>query len=438
MDENRLRSGRCLEVQYLGSAAPFSNSYEPGSSTQQSSPNVQYCASAQQHFCVVTETYPPDINGVAITLSLLVNGLRARGNRVSVVHPRPRKQRGSHDIDPDDIQVRGLPLPGYHGLQFGVPSAQSLRRAWSYEAPAVVYVATEGPLGWSAVRAAHSLGIPSVSGFHTNFHSYCKHYRVGWLEQVALRYLQWFHNQTEATLVTNEELRAQLRQAGFRNVSILERGVNADQFSPGHRSFELRRQWGLSEHDLALIYVGRIAAEKNLSLAIDAYHAIKRSNERCKLVLVGDGPLRQSLQRQHPDLIFAGMRTGDDLGRHYASGDVFLFPSETETFGNVTLEAMASGLAVVAYDYACARLHITTGKNGISAPVGDARSFVTSAWALSLDALAIERIRRQARDYATQLNWSHVVEKFETLLKNARKPHRIESASPLTRRRLAV
>ena len=418
MEENRLRSGRRLEVQRLGSIAHSS-----------------------QRFCVVTETYPPDINGVAITLALLVNGLRARGNRVSVVHPRQREQqhpRASYDTHLDDIQVRGMPLPGYHGLQFGVPAARLLKRAWTHNPPTAVYVATEGPLGWSAVRTAHKVGIPSLSGFHTNFHSYCKHYRVGWLQQVALRYLRWFHNQTERTLVTNEELRAQLQQAGFANVSILERGVDAERFSPRHRSLQLRRHWGLSEGDIALIYVGRIAAEKNLDVAIDAYHTIKRSNEGCKFVLVGDGPLRQRLQRHHPDLIFAGMRMGDDLARHYASGDVFLFPSETETFGNVTLEAMASGLAVVAYNYACARLHITDGDNGITAPFGDASAFIASACALSRDAMAIERIRRQARDYATRLSWSHVVEKFETLLTNACNPGRSESATPLTRRRFAV
>src|SRR5215469_2022260 len=418
MEENRLRSGRRLEVQHLGSVAHSSH-----------------------RLCVVTETYPPDINGVAITLALLVNGLRARGNEVSVVYPNPREPQhpqGSYDTYPHDIQVQGMPLPGYHGLQFGVPAARLLKQAWSHHPPTAVYVATEGPLGWSAVRTAHKVGIPSLSGFHTNFHSYCKHYRVGWLQQVALRYLRWFHNQTERTLVTNEELRAQLQQAGFANVSILERGVDAERFSPRHRSLELRRHWGLSEGDIALIYVGRIAAEKNLGVAIDAYHAIKRSNEECKFVLVGDGPLRQSLQRDHPDLIFAGMRMGDDLARHYASGDVFLFPSETETFGNVTLEAMASGLAVVAYNYACARLHITDGDNGITAPFGDASAFIASAYALSRDAMAIERIRRQARDYATRLSWSHVVEKFETLLTNARNPSRSESATPLTRRRLAI
>ncbi len=226
------------------------------------------------------------------------------------------------------------------------------------------------------------MGIPAVSGFHTNFHSYCKHYGVGWLQHVALRYLRWFHNQTERTLVSNEELRDQLQDVGFLNVGIIERGVDSQLFTPERRCTELRREWGLSKDDLALIYVGRIAAEKNLAVAVEAYRAIKRCNGRIKFVLVGDGPQRQSLQRENPDLIFTGMRMGEELGKHYASADVFLFPSETETFGNVTLEAMASGLAVVAYNYACAKLHITNGETGVLVKFGDANSFVGSACAL--------------------------------------------------------
>lgn len=440
MEENRLRNSDRLETQRLESVA-FPDTFEFSPLAREIEAPSRFSSSTQHHFCFVTETYPPEINGVAITLALLVNGLRARGNAVSVVHPRQRatqKSNGSSNGDVHDIEIRGLPLPGYHGLQFGLPAGGLLRRAWSRNPPRAVYVATEGPLGWSAIRAAKKLDIPTVSGFHTNFHSYCRHYRVGWLQQTALRYLRWVHNQTERTLVTNEELRVRLQDAGFRNVSILERGVDAQRFAPQHRSVDLRREWGLSDNDLALTYVGRIAAEKNLTVAIEAYHAIKRFNERSKFVLVGDGPLRQSLQRQHPALIFAGMRTGDDLARHYASGDVFLFPSETETFGNVTLEAMASGLAVVAYNYACARLHIANGETGVSASFGDSKAFVNSACALSREPLTIKRIRRQARQYATYLSWSRVVEKLETLLVGAGREKRTISASSLTRRRLAV
>jgi glycosyltransferase involved in cell wall biosynthesis len=436
MEENLVRGSVGSHEQALDSAARFSHVEERSSAAREFESQVQSDFN-QQHICVVTETYPPEVNGVAITLSRLVSGLRARGNSVSVVHPGQSSRGGLHR-ELDDIEVRGLPLPGYHGLQFGMPAGRILKQAWSHHRPAAVYVATEGPLGWSAVRTARSMNIPALSGFHTNFHHYCRHYGVGWLQHAALRYLRWFHNHTERTLVSNEELRAQLQDGGFCNVGIIERGVDSKLFTPQRRSTELRQEWGLSEDDPALIYVGRIAAEKNLGVAVQAYRAIKRFNDRTRFVLVGDGPQRASLQRENPDLIFAGMRMGEELGKYYASADVFLFPSETETFGNVTLEAMASGLVVVAYNYACAKLHISPGESGILVRFGDASSFVASACALLQEPPAIKRIRRQGRQYVSYLGWERVVERFEALLLNAGTQGRAKAGSRLSRRRFAT
>ncbi len=281
MEENRLRNGDRSYVDGCRAFACFSSADQSNSLINVAlKTRSQTAESGRQHFCIVSETYIPEINGVALTLANLVKGLIARGHSVSVVHPRQHKQEKSHGsgVTPcsEDISVRGLPLPGYDGLQFGMFSGRLLRQTWKRHPPAAVYVATEGPLGWSAVRSARQLGIPCVSGFHTNFHQYCKHYGVGRLQPLALRYLRWFHNQTESTLVSNEELRARLQSAGFNSVSILERGVDSELFAPQRRCTELRRKWGLSNDDLALIYVGRIAAEKNLELAFEAYRAAKK------------------------------------------------------------------------------------------------------------------------------------------------------------------
>jgi glycosyltransferase involved in cell wall biosynthesis len=183
-----------------------------------------------------------------------------------------------------------------------------------------------GPLGWSAVRIAQCLGIPVLTGFHTNYHSYSRHYRVGWLQRLVFRYLCGFHNRSTGTLVPSVDLRDRLQARGFKNVRVLGRGVDSQLFAPEHRSRELRRDWGVSDTDLAIVYVGRIAPEKNLGLAVDAYHAMKRFSASLKFVIIGDGPLRASLQKEHADLIFLGTHTGERLARHYASADVFLFP----------------------------------------------------------------------------------------------------------------
>ena len=374
----------------------------------------------RRHVCVVTETYAPEINGVALTLGHLVEGLRARGHVVSIVRPRQRvadPATGPHD--PALTLVRGLPLPGYGALRFGLPAGDRLRERWARPRPDVVYVATEGPLGWSALRTARLLGIPVRAGFHTNFHRYARHYRAGWLQHGIARYLRSFHNRTDGTLVPTAELRDHLRAAGFRNLAVLGRGVDGRRFSPARRSAVLRRTWGASESDVVALYVGRVAPEKNVDLAVRAYHAMREIDGRMRLVVVGDGPSRPALQEALPDVCFRGVLTGEPLAEHYASADVFLFPSATETFGNVTLEAMASGLVVVAYDYAAAHAHIEPGRSGVLVPYPDAHAFVEAAVALARSPERRREMRARVRDTVAHLHWDHVVARFESWLAEA-------------------
>jgi glycosyltransferase involved in cell wall biosynthesis len=291
--------------------------------------------------------------------------------------------------------------------------------------PEVVYVATEGPLGWSAVRTAQHLGIPVFGGFHTNFHCYSKHYYAGWLQPLIFRYLCWFHHRTRGTLVPSFELHDRLQAMDLKNVSVLGRGVDSQLFTPERRCAALRHKWGVSDNELVVLYVGRIAPEKNLGLAIAAYRAMQRCSNAVKFIIVGDGPLRITLQKAHPDLLFCGVHTGEQLARHYASADVFLFPSETETFGNVTLEAMASGLGVVAYNYAAAHMHITHGETGVLVPYGASQAFVDAAARLARAPQSLQQLRRQARAYVATIDWQGVVEQFTTLLTGALGPHHI-------------
>jgi glycosyltransferase involved in cell wall biosynthesis len=366
-----------------------------------------------RHICVVSETYHPEINGVTLTLGHLVNGLRQRGHEVSIVRPRQACDAGAEN---DVTLVKGLPLPGYRGLQFGLPADGTLKALWARRRPDVIYVATEGPLGWSAVSVARRLSIPAFSGFHTNFHSYSRHYRIGWLASFGFTYLRWFHNRSQGTFVPSPDLRELLVARGFRNVGCVGRGVDSDLFNPARRSDELRRHWGIGGDQPVIAYIGRLAGEKNLGLAIEAYRAIRQSHPSLRFVMVGDGPMRPSLEAEHRDIIFSGLQKGEQLATHYASADIFLFPSETETFGNVVLEGMASGLGVVAYDYAAARSHIINGETGVLAPFGDAKAFVAAAIQLVGQASTLQKIRRQAREYSASIGWSQVVERFEALL----------------------
>lgn len=372
------------------------------------------------HIALVSETFPPEINGVANTLGRLCQGLRERGHRLQLV--RPRQADEDTPGDDDLLLTRGWPLPGYAGLQWGQSSLHKLLRRWQRHRPDVLYIATEGPLGLSALRAARRLGIPVVSGFHTNFQQYSDHYGLGLLSRLLTGYLRWFHNRSRLTLVPSPSQRLELQRRGFERLELLARGVDGRLFHPMRRSAELRAEWGLGEDEIAVLHVGRLAAEKNLQLLVRAFRSLQQSlpQRRLRLVLVGDGPLRAQLQAELPEALFCGVQRGDALAAHYASGDLFLFPSLSETFGNVVLEALASGLAVVAFDQAAAAQHIRHGHNGALATPGDETAFIEAARWLLEDAESLRRVRLNARRHAGQQGWASIVEQFEAHLRQAR------------------
>lgn len=370
--------------------------------------------------CLVTETFPSEVNGVARTLRALVLGLVERGHSVEVVRPKQAADRSETAAKRySEILVPGAPLPGYTRLRFGFFCRGRLLQRWQSWQPHVVHVATEGPLGLSAVLAARRLGIPLCSTFHTNFHIYGRFYGFGLLTRQAMRYLRFVHNRTRRTLVPSHDSAETLRGEGFRRVEILGRGVDIELFHPARRCHRLRREWGLFDDGTAVLYVGRLAPEKNIQLAIDAFdlNGVERP-DRPRFVLVGDGPHEISLRRSHPEFVFPGLRKGEALASHYASGDVLLFPSLTETFGNVVLEAMASGLAVVAFDYAAGGQLIEDGRNGVKVPFGDRQAFVRAARQLIAGGVSVQRsLGRRARETAEVLGWPMITGQFERHLR---------------------
>ena len=362
----------------------------------------------------VTETYPPEVNGVAMTVARLVQSLRARHHTVQVIRPR---QAGDVGAPPDgDLLVRGVPIPRYQGLRMGLPCTGTLVERWKQQRPDVVHIATEGPLGRSALLAAKALGLPVCSEFRTNFHAYSAHYGFGFLRSVVLGYLRRFHNATQCTMVPTQALHDDLQREGFHNLMTVARGVDVRRFDAAHRSDALRERWGAAPDDLVVTCVGRLAPEKNLVTLLAAFDAIRRTQPRAKLVLVGDGPMRKELQARCPDAHFAGQRIGDDLAMHYASADLFLFPSITETFGNVTTEAMASGLAVVAFDYAAAQRLIRSGDNGVTMPFDDSDAFVAAAARTASDLAHCRVLGARARASVMALDWDSIAAQVEGVM----------------------
>ena len=357
---------------------------------------------------IVTDTFAPDVNGVAMTLGRLTEGLKKRGHKVHVIHT-------GATAGPGESCSSAVALPGYKEVRVGLPEPFKLRARWLKKRPDAIYVATESPLGKSALKAANALGIPVASGFHTNFHQYMERYRMGGLQSVAMAYLKRFHRRADCTLTPSQDTVDKLLAEGFANVYLLGRGVDTELYSPEKRCEALRASWGARPGSPVAIIVGRVAAEKNFDLAMTAFEKMRQAVPDLRCVVVGDGPLREKLMGKYPWVCFAGTQLGEDLAKHYASADVLLFPSETETFGNVLLESMASGLVTVSYDYAAAALHVTSGENGLKVPKGDAKGFLEQAVA-ALSIRPHAPLRLAAREVTASLGWDQVVGEFESRL----------------------
>jgi len=364
---------------------------------------------------LVTETFPPEINGVAMTFGVIARELGRRGHAVTVYRPwrRDLPAQSSHP-EYEEVALPGMPIPGYRLLRLGLPAGGTLRRRWRADPPDLVHVATEGPLGFSAIRAARALGRPVTSSFHTNFHAYARHYRIALLKRAALGWLRKVHNLTRRTFVPTEDLRAELAGLGFRDLAVLSRGVDTRQFGPDRRSEDLRRSWGARPGQPVVLHVGRMAPEKNYEVLFRVYAAMRAACPACRFVVAGEGPLKAALIRRHPDVHFAGFFSREEIGRYYASADIYIHASLTETFGNVLTEAMASGLAVAGFDYAAAHLFIREGESGLLAPCDRPDLLSAAAIRLATDAPLRARLRVGARASVEAQSWERVIAGFES------------------------
>lgn len=389
----------------------------------------------------VTETYPPEINGVALSVERVVRHLRARGHAVDLIRPAQRHEQPGVTDDAEvagnpgnpgsagspgtsvssgraggtEWRVRGCPIPVYPDLRFGLARVSSLTARLQATQAELVHLATPGPLAWAALLAARRLGLATSSDFRTNFHQYSRYYGLGLLAPLVEAGLRQLHNRTQRTFVPSMSTFRHLSGRGFKHLQWLGRGVDTLRFSPDWRSEELRASWGATR-GVVLLYVGRLAAEKNVELALRAHALLSRARADCHMVVVGDGPLRARLERRYPGVRFLGTQQGEALSRCYASADVFLFPSLSDTFGNVTLEAMASGLPVLAFNTAAAGDLIVPRVNGYLAAVGDEIAFLDAVLRFAAPSSVFEGLRRQARATALRHPHAAVLGAFEAAL----------------------
>lgn len=364
---------------------------------------------------IVTETWPPEINGVALSLLQLCQGLQKQGHKILLI--RPEQKAKCHDFTPEqECLVVSQAIPKYPTLQFGWPQYLKVSKAFEKFVPDVVHIVTEGPLGLTAMQAAKAKAIPVSSGFHSPFQDFSRFFDLAFLVKPIQKYLCWFHNNTQVTCVPSKDTQEALRGFGITcPLVVVGRGVDTTRFSPKHRSENLRKQWDADENTRVMLYVGRLSPEKEVQVLIESYANLQSIQpHKIKLVIVGDGPdfARLKSLPEAKGVIFTGSLRGQDLAVAYASADVFVFASQVETFGNVVLEAMASGLPVIAYDYACAHQYLTHGVNGWLSPLGQKNHFIQQIYQLP----SVQQLREmgvQACHKVQQSGWQLPVQQLE-------------------------
>jgi phosphatidylinositol alpha 1,6-mannosyltransferase len=354
---------------------------------------------------VFSDTYPPQMNGVSRTLERLVAVARERGATVRVFTTTdPDLQHH----DPDEVRWTSVPFWAYPQVRLSAPKVRSARVALAEWQPSIVHVATEFGVGLAGRSAATALGVPLVTSYHTSFSAYAEFYKLGALAAMGWKYFRWFHAAAARTFTPTDAIRHEVEAHGFRNVGVWGRGVDGDRFDPRFRSAVWRRELGIAEDAMVVLYVGRIAKEKGLEHALRAMTTLASSTPSIRFVFVGDGPYEAELRAAAPtSAIFTGRLSGEPLSTAYASSDVFLFPSVTDTFGNVLLEAMASGLVVVSADAGNTRELIGTDR-GVIVPVEQPGAVADALRALEHDRVRHEQIRGAAQAWARQRTWSAV------------------------------
>ncbi|MFC5050235.1 glycosyltransferase family 4 protein [Rubritalea spongiae] len=352
----------------------------------------------------LTDTYSPDINGAARTLRQMVDGVKSEGWEVRVIGPHADSS----------LAMMSFRVPKYSSVNVALLRSKTIEEFWSQIRPDVVYIATEAFLGAAGLKAARKMGIPVIAGYHTNFNQYAKSFKLGWLAQPAVRFLRKFHNKASATLVPSDSVKCELEGFGFEKLHVLGRGVDSERFHPSKRSDLLREKWGAKDGTPVAIFVARISPEKNLKLLSEAFQALQKKNPETVCVVVGDGPSFVGFQSNNPNVHCQRFLQGRELAEAYASADILVFPSLTETFGNTITEGLASGLVVVGFDYAAIQMHVCDGENGFCVPFGREEDFLRKC-EKALDEVSNIDLRNAAVESVRDVTWDRVTQRFRKL-----------------------
>ncbi len=378
------------------------------------------------HIALVTETWLPDINGVASSVYQIMRELKSMGHRITLIRPKQSDEVEQHTLTTGlntaavttDLQVPSLPIPYYPHLRMGLPCYRFLTKQLRKLRPDIVHIVTEGPLGLAALIAGKQQSIKVSSGYHTAFHDFSRYF--GWkvVSLPLLAYMKRFHNQCNATCIPSQTTQHQLAEFGFKHLYQVGRGVDTARYAPSKRSQALRQSWGVGEGTTVLMCVSRVSPEKGMDTVIKSFKALQlqQLHRHVKLVIVGDGPYKEALVKRHANdtsIIFAGFKTGEALASYYASADAFVFASQVETFGNVVTEAMASGLPIFAYHDAAAAL-LVDDNCGKTVPLGQEQRFIEMISELPKQQ-QLDQMRLAARHKVAAFSWQKPAQEMLTM-----------------------
>jgi phosphatidylinositol alpha 1,6-mannosyltransferase len=351
-------------------------------------------------------TYVKDKDGAVKSIYQLVSSFRKNGHTVVVWSP---------DVAPSDDhrgmtvhRMPSVPIPLYPDYKLGFFTDETRRQLDAF-APDIIHISTPDIIGRKFLLYAKKRSIPAGSAYHTDFPSYLQYYRLGFAEPALWKYLVWFYNACDIVLAPNAGVQKKLRDRAINNVEIWSRGIDKELFDPSRRSSELRRKWN-AEGRTVFVYAGRFVLYKDIEIVMQVYERFAREGlgDRARFVMIGSGPNEEDMRQRMPEAVFTGYLTGIELPVAYASGDVFLFPSTTEAFCNVALEALASGLPSVVSDIGgCSELVEKSG-GGVVLRAGDADVFFSSCLDFLDDSEMYRDMRAKGLSFAETKSWSAV------------------------------
>jgi len=365
---------------------------------------------------LVSETYPPEINGIAYAVSRMVQGLRARGHEISLI--RPRNKRSDIPMVSESFAetlVRGAPVTINNNLKLGLPAKDELFKLWSVRRPDLIHIATEGPLGWSALKAARKLKIPSITDFRTKFYTQHQQPGIQWLRGAVMAYLRKFHNSSQCTMVPTNELKRELNNMGFHNLEVVPRGVDTDLFNPEKRSIALRSSWGADDESLVLIYIIQGNKDKHLKWILRALKLAKSTVGNVKLVLVTNRQVKPTKKTRTEDLVAAHDLQESEWPSYLASADLLLSPGVGDGLSNKVIEAMSSGLTIMTHTSVATSHLLINNVNSLVVTQDDESSFLTQFVQIVGQRKMLKDVGLKARQTALSYEWNYVVERIENI-----------------------